>query len=180
MSTSSDNILETLMLQALAGDKQAYNNVLRATSQFLRPYLSKRINSRSDVEEVLQEILISIHRSRHTYDGGRPYKPWAFAIARFRLQDYLRKIYSDPLRRAADLEEAENIGSEDVTDSGLSYESIKDEIAKLPGKQPQILYFLHAEGRTSKEVAEKMNMTESAVKVAAHRAYKVLRKKLSG
>jgi RNA polymerase sigma-70 factor (ECF subfamily) len=37
---------------------------------------------------------------------------------------------------------------------------------------------MHQEGYTSKEVAEKMGMTESAVKVSAHRAYKVLRKKL--
>lgn len=171
--------LEELMEQALAGDKRAYMQALQGTSRLLRPYLSKRVSSQSDVEEILQEILISIHKSRHTYDSRRPFKPWVFAIAKFRMKDFLRKIYSDELRHAGELEEAENIVETDVTNSGLSYEVIKGEIGKLPEKQAQILHLIHGEGRTSREVAQKMNMTESAVKVAAHRAYKVLKKKLS-
>jgi RNA polymerase sigma-70 factor (ECF subfamily) len=50
----------------------------------------------------------------------------------------------------------------------------------LPGKQPVILHLIHAEGYTAKEVAAKIGMKESAVKVAAHRAYKVLKKRLAG
>lgn len=167
------------MRLALGGNKRAYSEALQATGRMLRPYISKRVAAQADVEEILQEILISVHKSRHTYDGNRPYKPWAFAIAKFRLHDHLRKVYSDELRYAAELEEAENIGNADVTNSGITYELIKGEIEKLPGKQPQILHLLHGEGHTSREVAKKMHMTESAVKVAAHRAYKVLKKKLA-
>jgi RNA polymerase sigma-70 factor (ECF subfamily) len=60
----------------------------------------------------------------------------------------------------------------------MSYESISGEVQKLPSKQATILQLMHQDGCTAKEVAEKMGMNESAVKVAAHRAYKVLRKKL--
>lgn len=176
MSTS----LEELMCLSLSGDKRAYTDVLQQTSRFLRPYITKRVNSQSDADEILQEILLSIHKSRHTFDGNRPYKPWAFAIARFRLQDYLRKLYADHLRFAADLEEAENISVSDVTNSPFSYELIKKEIDELSGKQPAILHLLHSEGHTAKEVAAKLNMKESAVKVAAHRAYKALKRKLAG
>ena len=49
---------------------------------------------------------------------------------------------------------------------------------KLPDKQASILQLMHQDGYTSREVAQKMGMNESAVKVAAHRAYKLLRKKL--
>lgn len=172
--------LEALMAAALAGDQKAYAQALRATSQFLRPYLTKRLNQANEVEDVLQEILISIHKSRHSYDGKRPFKPWAYAIAKFRLSDFLRAHYSDTLRNAAELDTAEHIAQYDVTENGMTYESIKDEIAKLPGKQPKILHLLHHEGHTAKEVAAKMQMTETAVKVAAHRAYKVLKGRLSG
>lgn len=171
--------IESLMQAAIGGDERAYAAALSATAAMLRPYLSRRINSASAVEDVLQEILISIHKARHTYDGMRPYKPWAFAIAKFRLADYLRSHYGDHLVRAGDLDEAEFIFSQDVTESTLTYESIKEEINQLSGKQPTILHLLHSEGHTAKEVAQKMNMTETAVKVAAHRAYKVLRKKLA-
>lgn len=175
MSKRNDN-LETLMRQSLAGDKRAYADLLLETSRFLRPFLSKRINCGSEVDDLLQEILISIHKARHTYDGERPYKPWAYAIAKFRLQDYLRAHYADHLRQAVELSEVENDLQEPVTESPISYESISGEIQKLPPKQAAILRMLHHEGFTAREVAERIDMQESAVKVAAHRAYKILRK----
>ena len=127
---------------------------------------------------MLQEILISIHKARHTYDGQRPYKPWMYAIAKFRLQDHLRAHYADHLHDAEDLSELEEILPDDVTETGFNYESISVEVEKLPEKQATILRLMHQEGYTAKEVAEKMGMNESAVKVAAHRAYKVLRERL--
>lgn len=176
--TDEPDKLAALMRLALEGDKQAYSALLQETSRFLRPFLSKRLNGASEVEDLLQEILLSIHKARHTYDGLRPYKPWVFAIAQFRLLDYLRMHYADHLRHAVELSEIENILPENVTESGFSYESISGEINKLPEKQATILQLMHQEGYTAKEVAEKMGMNESAVKVAAHRAYKILKEKL--
>jgi RNA polymerase sigma-70 factor (ECF subfamily) len=130
------------------------------------------------VDDVLQEILISIHKARHTYDGQRPYKPWMFAIAKFRLQDHLRAHYADHLHDAEDLSELEEMLPEDVTETDFNYESISAEVDKLPEKQATILRLMHQQGYTAKEVAEKIGMNESAVKVAAHRAYKILRERL--
>ena len=177
MADQTDN-LAALMKQSLAGDQRAYTELLQETSRLLRPFLAKRLRFTSEVDDLLQEILISIHKARHTYDGNRPYKPWMYAIARFRLQDHLRAHYSDQLHHAADLSEIEESLHEDVTESAISYESISGEVEKLPGKQADILRLMHQEGYTAKEVAEKIGMNESAVKVAAHRAYKILRNKL--
>lgn len=176
--TAQEISLETLMQMALDGDKRAYADLLQATTRFLRPFLAKRLSQASEVEDLLQEILLSIHKARHTYDGMRPYKPWAFAIAQFRLLDHLRMHYADHLKHAVELSEVENILPESVTESALTYESIKGEIQQLPEKQMTILQMMHQEGYTAKEVAEKIGMKESAVKVAAHRAYKILRNKL--
>ncbi|MBK9160068.1 MAG: sigma-70 family RNA polymerase sigma factor [Nitrosomonadales bacterium] len=176
--TNETGNLETLMRLSLAGDRQAYAELLRETARLLRPFLSRRLGSGSEVDDVLQEILISIHKARHTYDGQRPYRPWAFAIARFRLHDHLRAHYADRLHHAQDIAELENDLHEDVTESALSYESISGEVEKLPEKQATILRLMHQEGYTAKETAQKMGMSESAVKVAAHRAYKILRQRL--
>ncbi len=170
--------LETLMRLALAGDKRAYTELLQETSRFLRPFLAKRLNYTAEVDDLLQEVLLSIHKARHTYDGNRPYKPWAFAIAKFRLLDHLRTHYADHLRHAVELSEVENILPWHVTESAITYESISGAVHKLPEKQAAILQMMHQEGYTAKEVAEKIGMTESAVKVSAHRAYKALRKVL--
>lgn len=177
MSDTNDNLAE-LMRQALAGDQRAYAELLRETARFLRPFLARRLRADSEVDDLLQEILVSIHKARHTYDGLRPYKPWAYAIAKFRLQDHLRMHYADRLRHAEDVAELENILHENVTETGISYESISGEIEKLPEKQATILRLMHRDGYTAKETAQKMGMNESAVKVAAHRAYKTLRQRL--
>jgi RNA polymerase sigma-70 factor (ECF subfamily) len=177
VTDKTDN-LEALMRQSLAGDQRAYAALLQETSRLLRPFLAKRLSFTNEVDDLLQEILLSIHKARHTYDGNRPYKPWVYAIAKFRLQDYLREHYSDQLRHAIELSEVENNLHEHVTESAISYESISGEVQKLPKKQATLLQLMHQEGYTAKEVAEKMGMNESAVKVAAHRAYKTLRNKL--
>jgi RNA polymerase sigma-70 factor, ECF subfamily len=176
--TEANPDLEALMRASQNGDKLAYAELLRESARLLRPYLARRLSFESEVDDLLQEILISIHKARHTYDGQRPYRPWAYAIARFRLQDYLRAHYADQLRHAVDIGDLENILHEDVTESPIDYESISGEVQKLPGKQATILQLMHQQGYTAKEVAAKLGMTESAVKVAAHRAYKILREKL--
>jgi RNA polymerase sigma-70 factor (ECF subfamily) len=178
VTETADN-LEALMRRSLAGDQRAYAALLQETSRLLRPFLARRLSFTNEVDDLLQEILISIHRARHTYDGNRPYKPWVYAIARFRLQDHLRAHYSDQLHHAGDLSGMEESLHEDVTESAISYESISVEVQKLPEKQATILRLMHRDGYTAREVAEKIGMKESAVKVAAHRAYKVLRQKLT-
>lgn len=175
---TGDDELAALMRLSLAGDKQAYASLLRETAQLLRPFLAKRLNARGEINDLMQEILLSIHKARHTYDGLRPYRPWVFAIAKFRLQDYLRIHYADELRHAVDLAEVAHELPAQVTEPTISYESIRGEIDNLPEKQSTILRLMHQDGYTAKEVAEKMGMNEPAVKVAAHRAYKLLRKKL--
>ena len=176
--TDNTDDFAALMKRALGGDQRAYSTLLQETSRLLRPFLSKRLTFTNEVDDLLQEILISIHKARHTYDGNRPYKPWVYAIARFRLQDHLRAHYTDQLHHAEDLSEIEEFFQQDVTETAISYESISGEVEKLPEKQATILRMMHQEGYTAKEVAEKIGMNESAVKVSAHRAYKLLRQKL--
>lgn len=176
--TKSATDFETLMQHALEGDKRAYAELLQETAHFLRPFLKQKLSTENEVDDLLQEILLSIHKARHTYDGLRPYKPWAYAIAKYRLLDYLRNQYTDHLRSALDMSELKNSLQENATEYRISYESISGEIRKLPKKQALILQMMHQGGYTAKEVAEKIGMTETAVKVAAHRAYKALKHQL--
>ena len=169
---------ETWLARALLGSGADYAEALGHLSRVLRPYVTKRIARKEDSEDILQEILLSVHRARHTYDGRRPLMPWVYAIARYRLGDYLRNYYAEGLNTMIEIGEIENSLAHAVTPAPSFYESIQGEIAALPGKQPAILKLLHGDGYTSRQVAEQMGMKETAVKVAAHRAYKTLKKKL--
>jgi len=169
--------LTQLMQAGLAGDRAAYSHFLHEISHDMRRFLRRRIAA-ADVDDVLQEILLSIHKARHTYDGKRPILPWVSAIARFRLTDYLRRHYAKAAHGQVDIDELQETLPGDVTESTGGYEYLNEAIEKLPQRQQKILYLMHTEGYTAKEVGHRLGMNESAVKVAAHRAYKVIRTRL--
>lgn len=177
MVTSENKYAEitALFLAGLGGDQAAYGKFLGAIAPMLRRMVGRRLAS-AEVEDVVQEILISIHKARHTYDGERPIMPWLASIASFRITDHLRKHYSQMRHQSVDIADYENILS-DVTEEVSDHESIDELLSDVPEKHKKILTLMHVEGYTAKEVGAQMGMNESAVKVAAHRAIKKIREK---
>lgn len=161
----------------LTGDRAAYGDFLSQLSPILRKVIGKKI-PRSDVEDVLQEVLISIHKARHTYDGNRPLMPWIMAITGFRVTDHLRKTYSEMRHSQVDITDYENV-LEAVTETPGENESINEMLDSVGQRERKILSLMHVEGYTASEVGSQLGMKESAVKVAAHRAIKKIRERLA-
>lgn len=164
------------LLAGLAGDGGAYADFLNQLSPILRRVIGRKIPM-VDVEDVLQEVLISLHKARHTYDGERPLMPWVMAIARFRVMDCLRKTYSEMRHSQVDIANYENV-LEAVTETPGDNESINEMLDGVGQRECKILSLMHVEGYTASEVGSQLGMKESAVKVAAHRAIKKIRERL--
>lgn len=163
----------------VAGDAEQYAAFLRAVSAILRRMIGKKLSA-SDVEDVLQETLIAVHKARHTYDGERPLMPWLFAIAQFRITDHLRKLYAGR-RETVDVDEIADTladASVSVTESTADAEYMNALLQYIPEREKRILTMMHVEGYSAKETGKRLGMKESAVKVAAHRAIKKIREKL--
>src|SRR5580765_5101097 len=79
------------MLAGLAGEAEPYRRLLEELSRLLRAYYSRRCPPGLDAEDLVQETLIAVHTRRATYDAGQPFTAWAYAIARYKLIDCLRK-----------------------------------------------------------------------------------------
>lgn len=167
--------LTTLFRSGLGGDQADYARFLTSITPLLKRMVGRRLSA-SDVDDVVQEILISIHKARHTYDGVRPIMPWLASIAKFRITDHLRKHYTQRQDKTVDIADLENILT-DVTEDGLDHESMDELLEGVPDNHKRILTLMHVEGYTAKEVGTQMDMNESAVKVAAHRAIKKIRLK---
>jgi len=164
------------LLAGLAGDRTAYADFLSQLSPILYRLIRRKIPM-CDVEDVLQEVLISIHKARHTYDGKRPLMPWVIAIASFRMTDCLRKTYSEMRHIQVDIADYENV-LEAVTETPGDNESINEMLVGVGQRERKILSLMHVEGYTASEVGSQLGMKESAVKVAAHRAIKKIREQL--
>lgn len=168
--------LTALFRAGTAGDEARYAEFLHRISALLRRVIGRKLPA-SDVEDVLQEILISVHKARHTYDGQRPLLPWLFAIASFRVNDHLRKLYAGARRETVDIDTLSETLA-DVTEPTAEAESIDALLQHVPERERRILTMMHAHGYTAKETGRQLGMNESAVKVAAHRAIKKIRETL--
>lgn len=173
--SSHEERLRHLFRLSETGDEDAYRLLLAEISGVVRAYLIRRMPRADDVEDVVQEVLVSVHKSRHTYDGARAFLPWLYAIIKFRFTDYLRHHYSRSASNHVDIDAIAEIPMPDVTSEEVLPEGVSEALAKLPEKQRRLLDLLHVEGYTAKEAGRMLGMNESAVKVAAHRIYKKLR-----
>ena len=79
------------MARAQAGDGEAYRLLLDNVASDLRSFFRRRLRETQEVEDHVQETLMTLHRARHTYDPARPFEPWLYAIARNTLADAFRR-----------------------------------------------------------------------------------------
>ena len=82
-----------LMVLAQDGDGAAYQRLLTEVVPWLRA-LARRHLAHSplhELEDAVQEVLLAVHGIRHTYERGRPFKPWLATIASRRLVDLYRR-----------------------------------------------------------------------------------------
>jgi RNA polymerase sigma-70 factor (ECF subfamily) len=170
--------LEQRMSLAQAGDKVAYESVLREIAPLIRNFISKfNYKNLIDVDDITQEALLAIHQSSHTFQSDRSFKNWAFAIANYKLKDHLRSIYRKKKLTEINFAEVEDFLFEEVDFGENERPSLDSMLHVLKPKAQQIIRFLKIEGNSLEEAANKMNMTVAAVKVSAHRSYEILIKK---
>ena len=101
-----------LMAHAQAGDPGAYRRLLAEISPYLRSLAARRLRDPADIEDTVQDILLTIHAIRYTYDPTRPFGPWLVAIAQRRIIDRLRKRGRQQSRESPLTEEHETLPAE--------------------------------------------------------------------
>jgi len=177
----SDAALAALMAAAQRGDGASYEKLLRAVWPIVRAGVRRTGNlTASELEDVVQDVFMSLHSARATYDPRLPFLPWLFAILRHRALDHLRRrgrrasnevsvaAYPETFR-PEDANIGEKLGDEVV---------LRAAIAQLPKGQRAAIEHLKVKEMSLKEAAEATGMSIPALKVATHRAIKSLRVKL--
>src|SRR5687768_8942939 len=79
------------MAAAQDGDQAAYARLLREVVPFIRALASRHHRAPDRIDDVVQDVLLTVHRIRHTYDPSRTFEPWLAAIVTRRSIDALRR-----------------------------------------------------------------------------------------
>lgn len=172
--------LRTLMASAQAGDSAAYATLLRECLPLIRRIARQNGVAPGNVDDVVQETLLTIHRARHTFDPARPFTPWLRAIVQRRGIDVLRRVGRQASRElhaplAYEAHPDPAAGAEQhVADRGHA-ERLAAAVALLPPGQRQALEELGMQERSLAEVSASTGRSVGALKVNLHRALKSLR-----
>ena len=163
------------MRAAMAGDAGAYRQLLASLAPRIRAVARSRCRSvgapESDVEDLVQEVLLTIHLKRGTWDQSRPIGPWVAAITRNRLIDVLRRRGRHIVVPIEDV--MNSLQAEDRTPE-LTTRDIESLLGRLKPQQKEIVRSICLNGSSIRETAIRLQMTEGAVRVTLHRALKAL------
>ena len=172
------------MAAAQAGDRRAYERVLADSIGLIRAVAHRQGVPHDQLDDVVQETLITVHRVRHTYDPARSYDAWLAAIASRRAIDGMRKDGRRGRRELHDPVAMENHPDRDdaaaATERMQQAERLRQAIGELPPGQREAVEQLGLRERTLSEAAVHTGRQTGALKVNLHRALKALRRRFDG
>jgi RNA polymerase sigma-70 factor (ECF subfamily) len=160
------------MERAQAGDKEAFQVLFGDVGPLITRFVRRRIPAQEEADDVCQEALLAIFKSRHTYQPARPFEPWLFAIVRNVFAAYLQRnrqhfTWQEPMS------EIPEIGAED--ESSLAAE-LSDGLRQLSPNQLEALKLTKLSGFSIAEAAARAGTSAGSMKVRVHRAYESLKR----
>jgi len=171
-----------LMRAAQDGDRTAYTRLLSELLPVLRQIVRRRCRNPQDAEDIVQEVLLSVHAVRHTYDPTRAFMPWLMTITMRRITDAARKLSSRSANETTVDVLPETFSGHETKkeqDTSDDNEVIRRAISLLPPGQRQAIVLVKLRGLSFQEAATATGKSISSLKVAVHRAVKAMRRNLN-
>ena len=183
-SDTPDQRRASWMAAAQGGDRRAYERLLADSVALVRAAARRRGVPFDQLDDVVQETLLTVHRVRHTFDPTRSYDAWLTAIANRRAIDALRSHGRRDRREVHDETAVDSHPDADdasaATESEQRAQRLHDAIEALPPGQREAVEQLGLRERSLSEVAELTGRNTGALKVNLHRALKALRERFHG
>jgi RNA polymerase sigma factor (sigma-70 family) len=181
--TPDDEQLGRLMRAVQMGDGDAYLALLREITPRVRQIVRRRREAASPdaVEDLVQDVLLSVHVARASYDTRRAFLPWLVAIVRNRLADGARR-YARHAAHEVQVQDLDVTFAELVANSSSGagdVDALRNAVEALPPKQRDAIELLKLQGLSLKEAATATGTSIGALKVATYRAMAALRRMLA-
>jgi RNA polymerase sigma-70 factor (ECF subfamily) len=180
----SDRALAAAMAAAQAGDRDAYQMVLRECVPIVRRIARHQGASADFLDDVVQDVLVTIHGARATYDPARSFTAWLTAITQRRTIDILRKLGRRGAREVHSPIAFETYAAPDNPEEDIARQAeagrLRAFVAGLPDVQREAVRELALEEKSLEDASKSTGRTKTALKVNLHRAIRTLRARMSG
>jgi RNA polymerase sigma factor (sigma-70 family) len=174
-----------LMVAAQAGDRVAYEALLRGCVHLIKSAAYRQGVPFDCIDDVVQETLLTVHRARQTYDPTRPFSPWLRTIAQRRAIDVLRRQgYKGARELHAPIAFENHPDPDDDPEQALDRLDRAAQLGRAvntlpPGQRDAVKHLVLLE-QSLDEAAASTRKTAGAIKVNLHRALKALRAQVGG
>jgi RNA polymerase sigma-70 factor (ECF subfamily) len=171
------------MRAAQCGDRAAYGQLVRKIMPLLQRALRIRHGflQAADRDDLMQDVLLSLHRAIATFDSQREFVPWLMAIVRNKAVDRARRFARSAASEILVDDWTEIGAAEPSTSYAERYgdqEALRKAISRLSPLQQKAIELFKLRELTVKEAATAMGTTPGALRVSVHRGIKSLRASL--
>lgn len=173
MTSSDDASWEELMRAANRGEQRPYRQLLQAITPVVRGIVRARGGALGPegCEDVVQDVLLTIHLKRHTWREDAPLRPWLYAVTRHKVVDAFR---ARGKRIDLPVDDFIEVLAAPADPDPFEAQDMDRVIGHLDPRAAQIVRAIGVEGDSAAEAGARLGMTEGAVRVALHRALKSL------
>lgn len=170
----------TLISEIQNGSVRAFELLYDRYKRKIYCFFYNYLKNKSEAEEMLQSLFVSIWDHRHSIDKNNPFDKYIYRCASNKIYDYLRRKYvRDKYIEAQKLTgEFSCENTEDIIYFNDLNESLKLIMDELPDKQKEIFYLSRYNNIPNKEIAERLNLSVRTVETQIYRVIKKIKRKL--
>ncbi|HXX29818.1 MAG TPA: RNA polymerase sigma factor [Myxococcaceae bacterium] len=162
---------EMLMERFIGGDSTAFDALYARHAGQVHAYLRRMVGPAA-ADDLTQTTFLSVVRSRGRFRPGARFRSWLYAIASNAARDLARRARFEQPTAGGEL--PDQPVEPGLPDPALE-RTVRAALARLPHAQREAIVLHRFEGLSFAEIADVLGLTESAVKVRAHRGYVQLR-----
>lgn len=173
---------EKLLASHLQGDSEAFSALVRRYQRDLYHFLLRFLADPVAADDVFQETFLQVFQSAHTFEPGRTFRPWLFAIAANKARDYLRSkvrkqtISLQTSNQTTDeamyhqlVQTSEQKPTSHLEEAELQH-LVNATIQRLPQHLREIILLAYFHQMTYRQIAEVLDLPLGTVKSRLHTA----------
>lgn len=176
---------ESLFGQYCAGASELLEVLINRYRQELYAFLARFLGDNTLAQDVFQETFLQVHLSKHTFQQGRAFKPWLFAVAANKARDAMRvrgrhptvsldaspgSEQTDGSSRFVELMASTELTPPMKLSKVEAAQAVQDVIQILPDHLREVLLLAYFQQLSYKEIAEIVGIPLGTVKSRLHTA----------
>jgi RNA polymerase sigma-70 factor (ECF subfamily) len=181
---------EALVAAAAGGDELAFKTLMERYAPIISGYFHGKLRHGHEMEDILQEVFLAAYQHLGRLRKSGKFRAWIFKVARHKLVDVYRAQIRHPLlvQSSSDPDAEEQELLDNFADPAPNPAErlrqtefariLAQSMGKLSDKYRVLLYLRHHEEITVPEIARRLGLKESAVKMRLMRGLRLLRKEL--